>query len=394
MWDSWAAYDSFAENYLHMEKASADHAAAARRETISFAVYRILVSRFFNSPGAATVLPSFDAKMAELGYDISFISTADDSPAALGNRIAEAVFAFGDVDTSNEANGYANLAYTPRNRELFPVFSGNSRITNPNLWQPLALDFFIDQSGQPFPLGVPPFLSPEWGTVTPFALNKMEDLTIHVRDGYEYWAFHDPGPPPYLNGVGSALYRSGFEQVLEWSAQLDPAGDYFRVLAEFWADGPASETPPGHWFTIANYVSDHPAVVKKIGGIGPILGNLEWDIKLYQSLAGAVHDSAVAAWGVKGVYDYLRPISALRYMADRGQRSDWTRLSYHPNGFTLVPGRVAEVTLESIKPGGIHAHLGAQSLERLQEAQIDWEDLHPWGVGLGGLRRFGCAEPI
>jgi len=32
-------------------------------------------------------------------------------------------------------------------------------------------------------------------------------------------------------------------------------GDYGRILAEFWADGPDSETPPGHWFTILNYVS-------------------------------------------------------------------------------------------------------------------------------------------
>jgi hypothetical protein len=30
--------------------------------------------------------------------------------------------------------------------------------------------------------------------------------------------------------------------------------DYFRVLAEFWADGPTSETPPGHWHAMANYL--------------------------------------------------------------------------------------------------------------------------------------------
>ncbi|KAF0190954.1 MAG: hypothetical protein FD165_2193 [Gammaproteobacteria bacterium] len=42
-----------------------------------------------------------------------------------------------------------------------------------------------------------------------------------------------------------------------------------RVLAEFWADGPSSETPPGHWNTLANCVSDHP-LVESIGGRGPI----------------------------------------------------------------------------------------------------------------------------
>jgi hypothetical protein len=49
--------------------------------------------------------------------------------------------------------------------------------------------------------------------------------------------------------------------------QLVPRGDYARALAEFWADGPAAETPPGHWFTIANYVSDNLA---RIGDTSPI----------------------------------------------------------------------------------------------------------------------------
>ena len=31
-----------------------------------------------------------------------------------------------------------------------------------------------------------------------------------------------------------------------------------RVMAEFWADGPKSETPPGHWNVIANLVADSP----------------------------------------------------------------------------------------------------------------------------------------
>ena len=40
-------------------------------------------------------------------------------------------------------------------------------------------------------------------------------------------------------------------------------GDYTRVLAEFWADGLDSETPPGHWFNILNYVNDHPLLTKQ-----------------------------------------------------------------------------------------------------------------------------------
>ncbi len=398
MWDAWAAYDSVARNYLHLEKLETEDLSAARHEAISYASYRVISARFSNSPGAEDSLPSFDAKMAEFGYDIGFTDTVGDSPAALGNRIAATVLAFGTSDGANEENDYANQFYEPVNEPLLPVFPCNPSILDPNRWQPLALDFFVDQSGNPFPLGVPPFQSPEWGTVTPFALNP-DDLTVHEIDGNQYWLYLDPGPPPMIGGVGEDEYRSGFEQVIEWSGLLDPAdgvmidispnargnnrlgtndgsghalnpatgqpylpeivpaGDYYRVLAEFWADGPDSETPPGHWFTIANYVSDHPLVVKRIAGVGPVVDDLEWDVKMYLALAGSVHDSAVAAWGAKGGYDYIRPISAIRYMADHGQSSDPALVSYSPEGIRLKPGVIELVTAESTAAGQRHQHL-------------------------------------
>ena len=107
-----------------------------------------------------------------------------------------------------------------------------------------------------------------------------------------------------------------------------PLGDYTRVLAEFWADGPDSETPPGHWFVILNTVNEHDQLQKRFAGVGPELGALEWDIKAYFALGGAMHDAAVTAWGIKGWYDYVRPISSLRAMADRGQSSDPKGVSY------------------------------------------------------------------
>ena len=69
-------------------------------------------------------------------------------------------------------------------------------------------------------------------------------------------------------------------------------GDFVRVLAEFWADGPSSETPPGHWNVIANYVADNPLLVKKIGGVGPVVDDLEWDVKMYFAVNAAVHEAA------------------------------------------------------------------------------------------------------
>lgn len=398
MWDAWAAYDNVADGWLVREKLAVSDIQAARREAISHAAYRLLSWRFANSPGAATSLASFDAQMQLLGYDISNQDLVGDSPAALGNRIAAAYIRFGLRDGSNEANGYVNRHYASVNPPVIPPLPGNPEIVDPNRYQPLALEYFIDQSGNVIPGGFPEFLSPEWGQVVPFSLSP-EDRVIRNRDGFDYWLFHDPGPPPLIGGADSEIYKTTFEQVVRWSGLLDPtigavidispaslgnntlgtndgqgysvnpatglpytpemvpAGDYYRVLAEFWADGPNSETPPGHWFTIANTVSDHPLLVKRMGGAGPVLDDLEWDVKLYLALGGAMHDVAISSWGVKGWYDYVRPISAIRYMADRGQSSDPSLPSWDPDGIHLYPGEIELITPESIAPGERHEHL-------------------------------------
>lgn len=404
MWDAWAAYDEEAGQVIHHEKmAPVADIDAARAEAISYAMYRILTWRFAPSPGAAERLPAFDARMAELGYDTDYTSTEGDSPAALGNRIAASVIEFGLNDYSNEQANFANNYYTSINPPLLPEFPGNPDLVDPDRWQPLSLEFFVDQSGNLIPGGSLDFLSPEWGHVSPFALTE-DDLTVYSRDGHDYYVYHDPGAPP---AFGTEDYRAGFQQVLEWSGELDPAdgvmidispasrgnntlgtndgqgrdlnpitgqpydqqlvpaGDYYRVLAEFWADGPDSETPPGHWFSVANYVVDHELHINQFGGQGSVLDALEYDVKMYLVLGGAMHDSAISAWGVKGWYDYIRPVSAIRHMCDLGQSSDPSGPSYNPDGIGLVPGKIEVVTAASIQPGGVHEHLAGDNNENV-----------------------------
>lgn len=50
-----------------------------------------------------------------------------------------------------------------------------------------------------------------------------------------------------------------------------------------------------------------------------------------------MHDAAISAWGIKGWYDYIRPVSAIRAMADKGQSSNPSLASYDPLGLPLVP---------------------------------------------------------
>jgi hypothetical protein len=134
-------------------------------------------------------------------------------------------------------------------------------------------------------------------------------------------------------------------------------GDYTRVLAEFWADGPDSETPPGHWFVILNNVSDHDLLQRRFNGQGEELGLLEWDIKSYLLMGGAMHDAAITAWGIKGWYDYIRPISALRAMTDRGQSTDSALPSFHIDGIPLIAGYIELVDNDDPLVGDESEHL-------------------------------------
>ncbi len=415
MWDAWAVYSLNAYPFLSQESRNVFNQQASREEAISYAAYRVLQARFAKSPGADEILPAIDALMDTLGYDKSFTSTVGNTPAAVGNRVAINVLFFGLNDNSNEQGAYANLYYVPINDPLLPDFPGNPDIIDTNRWQPLALEWFKDQGGNIIIGGYPDALSPEWGIVTPFSLSAL-DLTIYNRDGFDYWVYHDPGDPPYINGVGDVYYKWGNELVSVWSSHLDPTdgvmwnispatignsalpgvndwaayynlydggdwsaghplnpvtgqpydpqivprGDYARILAEFWADGPSSETPPGHWFVILNYVNDHPLAVKRMGGSGPLLPDLEWDVKGYLLMGGMMHDIAIAAWGIKGWYDYIRPISSIRYMADQGQCTDMKQPSFDLNGIDLHPGFIEVVTTDSTMAGERHDHLAGE----------------------------------
>ena len=149
-----------------------------------------------------------------------------------------------------------------------------------------------------------------------------------------------------------------------------PLGDYARVLAEFWADGPDSETPPGHWFTILHEVNENPQLVKKFEGNGNVLNDLEWDVKFYFNLGGAMHDAAITAWGVKGYYDYIRPMSAIRYMAAQGQSSDMNLPNYHPHGIPLVNDFIEVIQLGDPLAGDNNEYVGEIKLKAWQGHDI------------------------
>jgi hypothetical protein len=388
MWDAWAAYDPLAEGYFVTEKLDAVDVRSSREAAISYAAYRLLLNRYSIATGLEETFSELSDTMESLCYRIDYVETEGGSPAALGNRIAALIVEETIDDGSLESARYVDDTYRPVNDPMVVSELGTT-MQDPNRWQPLALDRQVAQNGLLVPGGVQTYVGSNWGHVEGFALpESTEGLPV------------DPGPPPFLGDpITDSEFKDGAVEVIRYSAFLDPEApervdigpgvqgnsvvgtdsgeghsvnpstgspyapnlvlhaDYGRVIAEFWADGPDSETPPGHWNTLANEVSNSANMSFRVGGVGPELDRLEWDVKLYFALNSALHDAAIAAWGAKAHYDFVRPISMIRYMGGKGQSTDLTAAGGDPNGLPLEPGVVELVTAESVAPGERHEHL-------------------------------------
>lgn len=407
-------------NSVYNGFAAPSNIQTAQEKAISYAAYRMIINRYQFSPNYLNTLTMANFVMLGLGFNTGINSTdySDGDPAKLGNYIAAQYIAYGNQDGSNQQLNYSNQYYIPLNPSLLPVFAGNPNLVNINRWQPLNLANFLDQNGFPG-LPTPAALSPEWGNVKPFSLTEA-NKTVHFRDG-NYWnVYKDPGPPPMLMPGDTASldhpFVFGNVMVATWSSHLTPddnvymdisplsvcnvqslpetpadypsfynlldggdngtgrplnpitgepympqlvkRGDFTRVLAEFWADGPSSETPPGHWFKIMNYVHDHPLFERRWGGQGPVINDLEWDVKSYFAMGGAMHDAAICAWGIKGYYDGSRPVSVIRKMADNGQSSDPNLPNYHPQGLPLIDHYIELVQPDDTLSGFMSGDIG------------------------------------
>jgi hypothetical protein len=225
----------------------------------------------------------FDDLLVELGYDPSDSSGA----AGVGLTCAQAVIDFRHRDGSNQLAGYANdTGYAPVN-EPMDVRPGRvfdpSTVHDPNRWQPLR---YLDGNGNDV---TPRFLAAHWSDVAPFA-----------------------APPPVstipLPAFGSAGYRTQAQALVELSADLT---DEQKLIAEYWADGPNSEQPPGHWNLFAQFVARRDRHGAEEHGV-------DLDVKLFFAITNAVFDAGICAWSNKRHFDSVRPITAIRFPSTAG----------------------------------------------------------------------------
>jgi len=124
--------------------------------------------------------------------------------------------------------------------------------------------------------------------VTPFALTSAAQFRP------------DHGPAvTVVDGQPSGKYVQEVDEQLKYSANLT---DTQKVIAQYWEDGPGTETPPGHWFLFAQWLSRRDQ------------HTLDTDAKVFFGLGNALLDASITAWDAKRQWDSVRPITAVRWL--------------------------------------------------------------------------------
>jgi hypothetical protein len=350
-YDAWAAYDPTAKATRPggaPQQDKANNTETNKNKAISYAAYRVLVDLFppsnFPSTTSPKVYSTPDVLLSSLGYDPGIVTTDPSTPAGIGNLAAKLVLDFrrgvvpadGSVrtqfgDGSNQLGDHPNgngLPYsdTTGYKSLNTWDKVSVNPNNPLLdgkwhWQPLCvltpagvIAWTADNNS--VPLLTPPsctapnytvqsYLTPQWKDVIPFA--SLSAIQYKV-----------PGPPKNLDGKSYSTADIATE--LADTSNLD---DVRKAKAEYWADGPGSEFPPGHTAVFAQAMS------RKRGF------TLDTDVKLFFAVGNAMLDASIAAWREKYKWDFVRPITAIREHY-RGQMiNSWKGPG---KGYGAVPG--------------------------------------------------------
>lgn len=268
MYDAWAPYDGRAVatqsgGPVRLSlPADGTNARMVKEKALSYAAYTALKDLYPDQTA------SFAAAMSSLGFDPAAALSAND-PGQVGRDAASRVLAFRHADGSNQLGDLAPGAYTDYTG--YQPVNTVTKVNDPNRWQPLMFT-----NGK-----APAYIGPHWGLVKPFSLPSGSTLRVSVA----------------LPQYGSKAYKEQADLILNYTANLS---DEQKVIAEYWANGPKSETPPGQWHKIAGWVSRRDQL------------SLDNDLKMFFMLSNAVMDAGISCWECKRYYEYVRPITAIR----------------------------------------------------------------------------------
>jgi hypothetical protein len=281
MYDAWAAYDGVAVGTQlggTLRRPQGERTLANKERAVSVAAYRALVDLFPSEQ------PLSDDLMQQLGLDPADQSTDITTAVGIGNVAAAAVLASRHHDGSNQLGDLASGAYSDYTG--YQPVNTPYQVNDPNHWQPLLV---TDSMGE---AKTQQFVAPQWGLVTPFALTSGAQ-------------FRPAAVPNLYPGTG---YEQQIQEVIDYSANLT---DERKVIVEYWADGPGTEQPPGHWAAFAQWVSRRDS------------HTIDDDVKMFFAVTNALLDVSIAVWDCKRAFDYVRPITAIRFLMAGQQIRAW-----------------------------------------------------------------------
>lgn len=289
MYDAWSAFDPRAAGVHFNRRGEQRRPADQRSESaktlaVSHAAHRC----------ALDLLPKgrsgFDRLLAEFDPAAPQATESWQSDARqLGQAAAEAVLA---ARADDGANDKGQIPCQPASAvKAYCDYTGYVAV---NAWD-TPIDRVDPDRWQPLPNGAAPqlALAPHWGRVRPFSFDSADAF---LR---EY-----PIPAARLpKRHGSAEYRAQVETALQESRRLGAERHGNRkAIVEFWADGPFSYLPPGHFGELAHFVARRDRL------------SLDASVKLFFVLHNASFDAGIVIWHLKYVHDYVRPITAVRHV--------------------------------------------------------------------------------
>lgn len=295
IYDAWTAYDARALGSVvgdSLRRPVPEHTDANKSKAISHAAYNCLVNLY---PAGAGRLA--DA-MRLRGFDPADSSTDLSTPQGIGNAVANAVIASRRHDGSNQYGDLNPGAYSdytrfvPRNGPMpycDPLTVGpcSPNVTDIYHWQPLVSNSGVTQR----------YVAPHWEQVRPFALPSA---TL-------FDTLPDVAPlPNYLSAVGRL--EADVAQMIAISGALTAQQ---KLLVEYWADGPDTELPPGHWSLFAQFISQRDNQ------------GIDQDAKMFFAMQNASFDAGIVAWHMKRLYQGVRPITPVRQLMQGQQIFAW-----------------------------------------------------------------------
>jgi len=272
MYDAWSAYDARAVATTTggaLRRPPNERSQTNKERAVDFAAYRALVDLF------PTKQALFDSVMQRFALDPNDVSSDVTTAAGIGNTAAAAVLTFRHHDGANQLGDLAPGAYADYTG--YQPVNTPSQVIDPNRWQPLVV------SNPDGSVTTQQFVAPHWGRVEPFALTSGAQFR----------------PTSMPNLYPSPGYTEQAQEVVDLSANLT---DEWKTIVEYWADGPGTELPPGHWALFAEWVSQRDG------------HTIDDDAKMFFALSNALLDASIAVWDCKRVFDSVRPITAIRFL--------------------------------------------------------------------------------